>query len=150
MAARSKEKGLAQQLRAEEIDYLARSLAEDDWDGDGEPDEDAGVDRAVSYLSDGDAYERDILKGYAKSLYELHEKDRYADAARVFTLLIERAPLDPENPGLQEKVIAILDIMGDRDRASSERDRLVELFNTASRWYASNRANGAATAEADE
>lgn len=150
VAAQSKEKGLAQQLRAEAIDYLARSLAEDDWDGDGEPDEAAGVDRAVSYLSDGAAFERDILKGYAKSLYELHEKERYADAARVFSLLIQRDLLDPENPSLQEKVIAILDIMGDRELASLERDRLVESFNPSSDWYAANRLNGAATAEADE
>ena len=144
------DKSLAQALRAEAVDYLARSLAEDDWDGDGEPDEEAGVERAVSYLSEGEEFERDILKGYAKSLYELHEKERYADAVQVFGLLIERNPLDAENPSLQEKVIAILDIMGEREKASNERDRLITQFNPGSNWYISNRANGKATAEADE
>ncbi len=64
----ARDRQLAQQLRAEAIEYLARSLAEDDWDGDGEPDPDAGVERAVSYLSTGEPYERDILKEYARSL----------------------------------------------------------------------------------
>ena len=150
VAEEAKDKSLAQALRAEAVDYLARSLAEDDWDGDGEPDEEAGVDRAVSYLSNGEGFEEDILKGYAKSLYELHEKERYADAVRVFGLLIERDPLDAENPSIQEKVIAILDIMGERERASEERDRLITRFNPGSEWYLSNRSNGKATAEADE
>ena len=95
-------------------------------------------------------FKKALRIGYAKSLFELHEKSRYADAARVFSLLIEREPLDPENPALQEKVIAILDTMGDRERASEERDRLVALFSTSSDWYGANRSNGAATAEAEE
>jgi TolA-binding protein len=48
--AHSEGGGTASALREEAIDYLAGSLAEDDWDNDGLPDSDAGVARALRYV----------------------------------------------------------------------------------------------------
>lgn len=143
------DRALAGALRIEAIEYLALSLAEDDWDGDGLPDDNAGVDRAMSYLRDGKPYEREIIAEYAKSLYELHERTKYAQAAEVYLRLIDRDPKAKENPEYMEKVIAIYDIMRDTDRSMKARLQLATMFAPGSPWYRANMDEPAATSTAD-
>ena len=148
--AEAKDRALAGALRKEAIEYLALSLAEDDWDGDGLPDPNAGVDRAMSYLNEGKPYEREIMAEYATSLYELHERTKYAEAADVYKRLIARDPLYKDNPEYQEKVVAILDIMKDTDSSMRARQDLAVMFDTDSPWYKANLDEPAATAQANE
>ncbi|MFT5430353.1 MAG: TolA-binding protein [Myxococcota bacterium] len=142
-------KPLASALRVEAIQYLGRSLAEDDWDGDGEVDANAGVDRALSYLSDGGGYELEILEEYAKALYELHEKRKYAEAAAVYRRLIDRDALNPRNPELHERLVESFDLAGDMLASASERDELVRRYGRDTDWYKANIANVKATTRAD-
>ena len=148
--ASSGDRALAGALRDEAIEYLALSLAEDDWDGDGLPDPNAGVDRAMAYLNEGKPYEREIIAAYAKSLYELHERNKYEQAADVYRRLIKRDKLHKDNPSNMEKVIAIYDIMRDTDRSMRARQELAELFAIGSPWYKANLDEPAATAAADK
>jgi TolA-binding protein len=145
-----KDRALAGALRTEAIEYLALSLAEDDWDGDGEPDPNAGVERAMSYLGEGKDYEREIVAEYAKSLYELHERSKYEQAADVYKRLIARDPLNKENPDYQEKIVAIYDIMKDTERSMAARQQLAVMFDADSPWYKANLDEPAATTKADE
>ena len=144
------DRALAGALRTEAIEYLALSLAEDDWDGDGLPDANAGVDRAMSYLRDGKPYEREIIAEYAKSLYELHERSKYEQAADVYQRLIKRDPEDKDNPTYMEKVVAIYDTMRDTDRSMKARQQLAAMFSTGSPWYRANMDEPAATSAADK
>ena len=143
------EGGLGSALKQEAIDYLARSLAEDDWDGDGEKDPGAGVQRALAYLNDGEAYELDILLAYAKSLYELHEPDKYREAAIVYRTLIDRDPLNARNPEFHERLIEVFDLAGDLEGAVRERGQLVALYSRGTEWYRANLGNAQATTRAD-
>lgn len=131
----------ASALRAEAIDYLAKSLAEDDWDNDGLDDPEHGVGRALAYLSDGKPFENDIVAKYAESLYDLHDKDKYAEAITVYNELIRRDPNALEAVTYQQQIIKIYDILRDIDQATRERRRLAEMFAPGSRWAVANRAN---------
>ena len=82
-------------LREEAIDYLAMSLAEDDWDNDGLPDENAGVARGLGYLSEGKAYEKEVINRYAKALYDLSDK-KVGQAIEVYRHLVGQDPLAVE------------------------------------------------------
>lgn len=151
IASYSKNEGkpLASALRSEAIQYLARSLAEDDWDGDGVADENAGVERALSYLSDGGDYELEILDEYAKALYDLHEKRKYAEAAQVYRRLLDRDQLNPRNPELHERLIESYDLSGDLVASATARDELVRRYGRDTAWYKANIGNVKATTRAD-
>ena len=146
---KDKKSELGAQLRIEAIQYLARSLADDDWDGDGDADADAGVDRALKYVRGGEAFEVEILEEYAKSLYELHEDRKYKEAARVYRVLVDRNPTNPKNPELHERLIESLDLSGDLVNAAKAREELVERYGKTSAWYRANIQNAGATSKAE-
>ena len=141
--------GLGSALRDEAIQYLAKSLAEDDWDGDGEPDPGAGVDRALAYLNEGLPFEREILEEYAKTLYDIHEIVKYKQAAVVYRRLIDRDPNNPKNPTLHERLIEVYDLAGDLKASADARDELYKRYGKESAWYKANLANAKATNAAD-
>lgn len=146
----SKESGVSSALRREAIEYLARSLTEDDWNGDGVADADAGVDRALSYLSGGLSYERDILLEYAASLFQLHETSKYEQAAEVYRRVILRDPFHPDCPQMQERIVSIYDIMGAAERSEAARIEFARRFAPNSDWRLRNGSNSMAVAKADE
>lgn len=137
-------------LREEAIEYLAKSLAEDDWDNDGLRDENAGVDRALAYLSTGANHETDIIAAYAESLYNLHDRDKYTEAVRVYRELINRQPLAVGAASWQRQVIKIFDVLRDVDRATEERRKLAQMFAPNSAWAKANANNPKALREASE
>ncbi len=136
------------ELQAEAIEYVAKALAEDDWDGDGEKEPDAGVERALSFLSDGKTYERKILAKYAEVLFDQHEADKYMESARVYRELIRGNTFDPENPRYQKKVIQIFDLVRDFAAGAEARGDMANLFGKGSPWYRANQENAGALARA--
>lgn len=132
--------GLGAQLRSEAVEYLGISLADDDWDGDGLPDLDATVSRAVSYLSDGKPYEREVLEKYADTLYAQHEASKYPMAVEAYRAVIAKYPMHPGNVAIQEKIIAVFDAMRDMDKMIAERRYMVRNFGPGSAWYEANRS----------
>ncbi|MCB9727563.1 MAG: tetratricopeptide repeat protein [Deltaproteobacteria bacterium] len=133
--------GTASALREEAIDYLAGSLAEDDWDNDGLPDENAGVARALSYVSGKEPYERDIIKKYAETLKSLADRVKWAQAIEVYRRLLALDPLAVEAPSLQMEIIQIYDDLREIDKAAEERRRLADLFGPKSAWWQANQNN---------
>ena len=135
-------------LRDEAIDYLAKSLAEDDWDNDGLPDDNAGVARAMGYLNTGEAYEQDIIEQYAKALYDLHDRKKYRESVSVYEGLVKRAPLAAKAVDHQRQIINIYDILRDIERATAERQRLADMVAAGSPWWEANKDNARARASA--
>lgn len=138
----------ASALREEAIDYLARSLAEDDWDNDGVDDDNSGVGRALAYLSDGQPFENDIVAKYAESLYDLHDRKKYGEAIEVYRELIRRDPTALAAVNYQQQVVRIYDILRDIEAATRERQRLAEMFAPGSPWALQNRARMKEVSEA--
>ena len=138
------------ELRNEAVQYLARSLAEDDWDGDGEADAGAGVDRALRYLNEGLPFEREVMEGYAKALVDLHEDAKYREAIKVYRTLIDREPKNPQNPEFYETLIELYYTVRDKENGLRAREEFVEKFARGSAWYTANIGNPAVTSKADE
>ncbi|MBR57345.1 MAG: hypothetical protein CMH54_04725 [Myxococcales bacterium] len=136
------------ELQAEAVEYVAKALAEDDWDGDGEKEPDAGVQRALSFLSEGQPYERKILAKYAEVLFDQHEADKYMESSQVYRELIRSNPFDPENPRYQKKVIQIFDLVRDFSAGAVARGEMANLFGKGSAWYRANQENAGALARA--
>jgi len=140
----------AQMLRSEVIEYIAKTLAEDDWDGDGQRDVDAGVARGLSYLKQPRPSNREILQKYADTLYELHERPKYFEAIEVYKAYLNESVNDPEDPAVQERIIAIHDVLGDLEGGIRERGRMTELYGRGTAWYQANESNPKALTKADE
>ncbi len=143
------ELGIGAQLRSEAVEYLGISLADDDWNGDGIPDPDATVSRAVSYLSDGKPYEREVLEKYADTLYQQHEAAKYPMAVEAYRAVIARDPLHPGNAAIREKIIGVYDAMRDMEKMIAERLDMVREFGPGSRWYEANRGRPEVIARVD-
>ncbi len=140
----------ASALRQEAIDYLAKSLAEDDWDNDGEDDKNAGIARALGYLSGGTPWERDIVARYAEALYDLHDLKKYGESIEVYRKLIAQNPLALATIDYQQKIIQIYDVLRDIDNATKERQKLAEMFSPTSPWAQANQAEARRIAEGSE
>jgi TolA-binding protein len=138
----------ASALREEAIEYLAKSLSEDDWDNDGLEDENRGIERALSYLSGGAAFERDIMIRYAEALYELHDQKKYLESIAVFRRVIDASPTSLDAVDLQQRVIQIHDVLRDVEGATEARQRLAEMFAPKSPWAIANASDGKRMADA--
>jgi len=142
--------GTASALRDEAIEYLAKSLTEDDWDADGLEDANRGIGRALGYLNGGAKYERDIMVRYADALFDLHDQQKYRDAVEVYKKVLAANPISLDAPELQQKVIQIYDILRDVDASTRERQRLAEMFAPGSQWAVANASEVKRVADARE
>jgi len=140
----------ASALREEAIDYLARSLAEDDWDHDGEDDKGRGPQRSMAYLQGGTPWERDIAERYAEVLYELHDVRKYQESTDVYRQLIDSDPTALNAVEYQQRIIRNYDVLRDIASATRERQRLAEMFAPKSAWALANAAEAKRLAEASE
>lgn len=136
-------------LREEAIEYLSIALTDDDWNGDGEVDKDATVDRALRYLSSGKPYEREILEKYADQLYGAHELKKYPMAIAAYRALIDRDPLNPGNAVIKEKIIGVYDALRDIEKMTAERIDMVRQFGPGSKWYEANKTRPEVLARVD-
>jgi TolA-binding protein len=141
--------GLGPLLRKDAIDYLGVSLADDDWDGDGEKDKDATVSRALSYLSAGKPYEREVMEKYADTLYSQHEMVKYPMAIEAYRAVVAKDPLNPANAAVKEKIIGVYDVMRDTEKMTAERANMVKEFGPGSAWYQANASHPEVLARVD-
>lgn len=140
----------ASALRDEAIDYLAKSLAEDDWDNDGEDDANRGIARALAYLDGGQNFERDIIVRYASALYDLHDIRKYAESIEVYRKLIAMNPTALDAVDFQQRIIQIYDVLRDVENSTRERQRLAEMFAPGGAWSRANAKEAKRIAEATE
>ncbi|MCB9552598.1 MAG: tetratricopeptide repeat protein, partial [Myxococcales bacterium] len=132
-------------LRDEAIEYLAASIQEEDWDGDGEPDPDAGLPRVLAHVTGERPYDAELLRAIVDTL---HANTRYDDAIAVARHLLDRFPLDPQNPAVHARLIAAQERLQKTADAFAERDRLAALYGQGTPWHRANQDDPDALAAA--
>ena len=130
-------------LREESIQYIAISLAEEDWDLDGAKDNDFGILRARRYVSGDKPYEREVLAQLGEYLFD---NTRYQDAIDVYNFQLKKYPLDRKNPEIHEKIILALLRDENLDRAFAERSKLSTYYGLGSEWFIHQQKIGNAEA----
>ena len=135
------------ELRAEAILYIANSLQEEDWDGDGEPDPGSGFTRVVTYVSGDKPYDVEILREIAEIFFR---NAKYEEAIATVQHLLAKFPFNPENPTLHSKMVRAYDNLRRFDEAFRERDRLATNYGPGSEWYRKNQDDAEALSKADE
>ena len=144
-SGKSGEKG--SDLRAEAIQYLAISLQEEDWDGDGKPDDDAGFNRALRYLTGEKPYEVEVLKTIAQIYFD---NAKYEESIEATRFLLKKFPNNPDNPGLNQNIIVSYERLRRFDDAFAERDALARNYGEGSAWHDANRSNLSAVQKAEK
>ena len=108
-------------LRSEAIQYLAISLQEEDWDGDGEIDEGAGFTRVMNFVQGNKSYDVEVLRALAGIFFD---KAKFDEAVATIRYLLKNFPDYKENPELHAKMITAYERLQRFDDAFSERDTL--------------------------
>ncbi|MEM7677456.1 MAG: tetratricopeptide repeat protein, partial [Myxococcota bacterium] len=116
------------ELRAEAIQYVAISLADEGW---------GGLERANSVLGAlrRKEYTGEIWKRYGEVLFD---QTRYRQAIDVLATTIRKYPDAPYNPEAQEKIVRAYEQLRDFDGATEAREKLVADYSKGSDWYSSN------------
>ncbi len=119
-------------LREESIQYIAVSLAEEDWDLDGAVDDDFGLERVKHFLSGEEPYEREVLVQLVDYLFE---NTRYEIATEVIHYALDGYPRHRDNPKLHEKLILALMRDGRQDESFAERRNMLAYYGPESDWF---------------
>ena len=138
-------------LRKEAIESIANSFVDEDWDGNDLPDADYGPQRALSFVSQGKDYEKEIILTYANLLYDMQDAKHYQHAVVAFQEYLNRDPYDANNPEVHDRMVyAFFDLSqavqlpdSERamyaERANLERKRMAELYGKGSKWAEMHR-----------
>ncbi len=126
-------------LRAESVQYIAISLAENDWDADGITDEAFGLERVKQYLPGQQPYEREALVQLVEYLFE---SNYFGRAIRVSRYALNAYPMHPENPQLHEQMVLAMFRDDEMGQAFEERRQLGAFYGPGSDWYRAQENKG--------
>ncbi len=128
------------QTRDEAIQYLAIAVQEEDWDGDGLPDADAGLPRVKQYINTGHAYETDVLFRLIDVLLSTGKYEQSIDVIRYVQALF---PTHPRHPEIHFKLFEAYGRLQRTDDVIQEKERLYDLYGENSAWYKANAGDKA-------
>lgn len=128
------------EMRPEAVQYLGVSFAEDDWNGDQQPDTDGGLQR-IDAIYKGREQQKHVYEVYRRLGEIYFDTTKYEDAIRVYKVLLERWPTHPDNPEVQERTITALERLRQFDQAIREREEFTRLFGQGTEWEKINRNN---------
>ncbi len=137
-------------VREESLQYFAISIAEDDWDGDYEPDFDYIIPRVERViLSEDRPYNIEILDRLAELLLRAN---RFDYSAQIYRRVLADHPLDRRNPERHFQLIAALVSNGQDDQAVRELATIAMSYSPDSPWYREQErlGNAEALAYADD
>ena len=117
------------ELRAEAIQYVAISLADEGW---------GGLDRAKQLLGalGNKAYTGEVWKRYGEVLFD---QTRFRPAIDVLSTTIAKYPDASYNPEAQERIVRAYEQLRDFDGATAAREKLVADYSKGSKWYDVNK-----------
>jgi len=136
-------------LRAEAVQYLGISFAEKDWNGDGVEDTESGIDRAEKFYK-GRESEPHVREIFARLGDIYFDETEYFKAIQVYKRTLDKWPLDPSNPKLQDRVVAAFERQRDQENALKEREVMFTKYGKGSAWRKHNQDNKEAIDTADE
>jgi TolA-binding protein len=127
-------------MQSESLQYTAICFADDKW---------GGVDKAESYFRSigGRAYEREVYKRLGDIYYDETHTDL---SVAAYKLALARAPLAPDAPTIQAKIVQAYARDRAFDKQTVERDRLVTTYAEGSAWYQANHDNADAVIAATD
>lgn len=127
------------ELRAEAIQYIAISLADEEW---------GGLDRARQILEpmEDKEFTGELWKRYGEVLFD---QTRYPMAVEILTYTIKKYPNAPYNPEAQERIVRAYEQMRDFEGATRAREKLVADYSEGSDWYAANQDDRQAITKAE-
>lgn len=127
------------ELRAEAIQYIAISLADEEW---------GGLDRAKQVLAplENRDFTGELWKRYGEVLFD---QTRYALAIDVLRYTIGKYPNAPYNPEAQEKIVRAHEQLRDFESATAAREELVKDYSEGSKWYVANQDDTTAINKAE-
>lgn len=137
------------EMRPESIQYLAISFAEEDWDGDTEPDPVSAMERANKFYKDRTA-EGHVYEVYRRLADILFDTTKYEESIAVYKYSMQQWPHRPENPEIQDRVIVALERLRRFDDAIKEREEFTRLFGKDTEWEKQNINNPKALKKARE
>lgn len=116
------------ELRSEAIQYIAISLADENW---------GGYNKALAKLRplEKEALGEDIWHRYGEVLYD---QTRYQEAVKALEYMLARYPDAPGNPEAQAQIIRAHEQMRDFDSATVAREVLVKKYSLDSEWAKAN------------
>jgi cellulose synthase operon protein C len=126
-------------LREEALQYIAVTLAEEDWDLDGRRDAEAGLPRVRHWLTTGADWERDVTERLATVWFDA---ERYDLAIELYRMILQRWPWDRENPQRHERIVAALSRQRDVEAAFVEQRRMSGLYGPGSEWFEAQEEQG--------
>jgi cellulose synthase operon protein C len=118
-------------LRKEAIDYIAVSLADDDW---------GGLARAQEVFAKrgGRPYEPEVYR----KLGDIYFKQlRNADAIAAYQKVLSIDPLAPDAPAVQQRIVQAYELDRRMDRYALEAEKLANDFLPGGAWYQKNQDN---------
>ena len=127
-------------LRQEAVQYIAISLAEEDWDlgeedytQEFDPDADPMMDRVRQYISSGQPYEREVLAQLADYVFE---RSNFTQVVELYEYMLEQYPQHRDNPKIHERIIVALHRDGQPEAAFAVRRQMLEYYGPESTWFA--------------
>lgn len=125
-------------VRPEAVLYIAISIAENDWDLDGEVDPDFVMPRIERYLGN-EAYAGEVLDAIADILMEGRQ---YDEALQVLAYTIERDECAPENLERTQMMITAYEQLRQFEVALAAQRELGSTFGPGTGWYQCQEREG--------
>jgi TolA-binding protein len=121
----------------EAIQYMAISFADPKGGGP------EGARRWFASLG-GRPYEAEV---YGRLGDVLFDETRHVDAVAAWQMFLEAAPLSPDAPRVQAKIVSAWQRERRFDREAKERERLVAVYDEDAAWFQRNRGDAELTRE---
>lgn len=126
-------------LRAEALQYVAISLADETW---------GGLPKAQALFAQRGPrpYEADIYRRLGNVWFD---QTNHASAIEAYRLVLQKEPLAADAPQIQQKIVQAYERDRKMNESYAESERLANLYTPGSAWYRENQDNPEALATAN-
>ncbi len=133
--------GKGSELREEALQYLGIAFAYDDWNENQVPDPEEGQPRGIERVQNPELMPQD--KAWTPEVYErlgyiYFDEARYPKAVEVWKLTLQRWPLSPKAPSIQNMIARAHTRNNEHDLAIEARAKLAD-YAEGTAWWEANK-----------